>query len=92
MTHGPLPREPRPPMFIVTPGPTLTAYINGIPVAEAILSPEAAQYLAIELLTAVRMTMRASDSLPNENLPFAEHIARREADGTRNHAAEDDQA
>ena len=94
MTYGPLPREPRPPLYVVTHGLTLTAYQDGIPVARKTLMPHEAANLAIDLLTGLRMCLGnvPPSNTPNENLTPAEHIARRVAEGARNHAAEDDQA
>lgn len=78
MTHGPILRERRPPMFVVTPGPTITAYVEGVEVARATITHSAALYLASQLLTAVSVRMPHETATPTENLPFCEHVARRE--------------
>ena len=80
MSHGPIQWEPRPPMFICTPGPTVTAYVDGVEVARAVISQSAALVLAAQLLTAVSVRLPAQTTTPNENLPFDEHLARRNAE------------
>ena len=57
MSHGPLPWEPRPPLYVVTHGLTMTAYVDGLPVAVKRLAPHEAANLAIDLLTGLRMSL-----------------------------------
>jgi hypothetical protein len=49
MSHGYIPPEPRPPLFVVTHGLTLTAYVEGLPVAVKRLAQHEAANLAIDL-------------------------------------------
>ena len=88
MSHGPLPREPRPPLYVVTHGLTLTAYVDGLPVAAKSLAPHEAANLAIDLLTGLRMSL---GNTPTENLPFRQHEAIRRADGVTIHADHEEQ-
>ena len=83
MTHGYIPPEPRQPLFVVTHGLTLTAYVDGLPVAVKRLAQHEAANLAIDLLTGLRMSL---GNTPTENLPFRQHEANRRADGVTIHA------
>ena len=88
MSHGHLPPEPRPPLYVVTHGLTLTAYVDGLPVAAKRLAPHEAANLAIDLLTGLRMSL---GNTPTENLPFRQHIENRRADGVTIHADHEEQ-
>jgi hypothetical protein len=63
MSHGCIPPEPRPPLYVVTHGLTLTAYVDGLPVAVKRLAPHEAANLAIDLLTGLRMSLGNTQTL-----------------------------
>ena len=62
-------------MITVRPGPVVYVWRDGAELIAVPMTPLAALELASRLLTAVQMA-----GLPNENLPFAEHLARRDVE------------
>lgn len=89
MTHGLIPREPRPPMMIVNPGPLVKVYVEGCEVAAVPLTCSAALVIAGQLLTAVSVRLPAATNTPTENLPFTSHMDAVRARGIKPHADSD---
>ena len=65
MTHGPIPRTTMPTRIAVYPGPTIKAWRDGVEVLYAILTPEEAEDLIVQLITAKRMREPVYSATPH---------------------------
>lgn len=79
MAYGETKREDWQNLITVRPGPTIHVWRGGADYCQVPLTQTAALTLIMDLTVALRMAGFGA-TLPNESLPVAEHIARREAE------------